>query len=792
MALLLTKDINIIPKDFFSSFNDDNKVIYKITDKFNIIQNDIEYITNDELTSLIDNYFENIIYSNGKVIHSDLISQILWFRKDFDYSQIILRHLENYLKEKKIAIRNSIKKGVFDIESGLNSLIKNYFDKIYTSIIFVSDNKNIISFGLTQLYNQIITDPPLLVFLKAEISSLDENNVNSIIKLTSVMKTISDVNPDIKSYNWFLFLISSSFGTVIEENNNISYPVPENHKQIINFRKNLSLYQKIQTIYSFVGNDIHIILNNIVTSLFVTFIKIMKTCSILELYYLVNNYKKVFESIFSHENILIQNKNIKDIFTNQFLIFIVRIEKEKNIKLENIVKCFQTVYKLFTPSGISRDFIIQKISGIFSNESSQNYLLNIINRNINTNTNINININININTNTNTNTNTKEILDIINQGINTKIKEKLNDSCNIISFCAIISNKDIFIERYNKMLINRILYKPNILNERAYYKILEYGFGTKLTYKTNKILTDMESTLQDKEEFNKVIDSIKNQNKVLTDMESTLQDKEEFNKVIDSIKNQNKVLKNLVSSRCYDFINKMNVITSSYNNWDINQIEGIIGDDILTNFKSNYIIANMMEIYNKFYEFRYENKRKLNWYPHFGEIVFDFNEIEFKMLPIQFMILEHINKIKEIHKDDLINFPILFGYNNHFIKSIISSLLLGQIIKLDENKIKINLDNTTNITTNYIDLFFTSSGYTDIWNNRREQELVVSREEVLSSWINHFLKKESYNKTDLFYKIKKSIDLFDFNIDFLDKVINDMIIKDYIKYNGDKIEKIIW
>jgi hypothetical protein len=241
MALLLTKDINIIPKDFFSSYNNDNKVTYKIKDKFNIIQNDIEFITNDELTSLIDNYFENIMYSNEKVIHSDLISQISWFRKDFDYSQIILRHLENYLKEKKIAIRNSIKKGVFDIESGLNSLIKNYFDKIYTSITFVSDNKNIISFGLTQLYNQIITDPSLLVFLKTEISSLDENNVNSIIKLTSVMKTISDVTPDIKSYNWFLFLISSSFGTILEENNNVSYPVPENYKQLINFRKNLSL-----------------------------------------------------------------------------------------------------------------------------------------------------------------------------------------------------------------------------------------------------------------------------------------------------------------------------------------------------------------------------------------------------------------------------------------------------------------------------------------------------------------------------------------------------------------------
>ena len=72
-------------------------------------------------------------------------------------------------------------------------------------------------------------------------------------------------------------------------------------------------------------------LRNIVTSLFGTFIEIMKTCSILELQYLVNNYKKVFESIFAHQH-LFQNKNIKDTFTNQFFIFIVRIEKKTTIE----------------------------------------------------------------------------------------------------------------------------------------------------------------------------------------------------------------------------------------------------------------------------------------------------------------------------------------------------------------------------------------------------------------------------------------------------------------------------
>jgi hypothetical protein len=274
-------------------------------------------------------------------------------------------------------------------------------------------------------------------------------------------------------------------------------------------------------------------------------------------------------------------------------------------------------------------------------------------------------------------------------------------------------------------------------------------------------------------------------------MEYTLQDRENFIKIADIIKKENKPYQHSIGYKCDDIVNVMNIVTSSYNNWDVNQTEGIVGGDVLTNFKSDYILTNMMYVYSKFYESRYENKRKLNWYPHFGEIVFDFNGTEFKMLPIQFMILEHIHKMNEISKEDLINFHIFAGYNEHFRKSIVSSLLLGGIIKLSESKFKINSD-ITKVTTNYVDLFFTSSAYADIWNARREKELVLSREEVLSTWINHFVKKEPIDKIGLFSKIKKSMDLFDFTSEFLDKVINDMIKKDYIRYNEEKLEKIVW
>lgn len=690
-------------------------------DKFAIIQNDISNLSNDELISKLDNYFENLfLNSNQRVFHIDLIIQIIRFRKDIDVSEIILRHLDNYLKEKKISIRNSIKKGNFEIDSGLNSLIKNYFDKINICYSFISDNQKIMSYGLSQLYHKIITDPSLLTFLTYEISSLEESNINSIKKLTTVMKKISIVNPDIKSYQWFLFLIASSIRTIMDKNINKTYPISnENYQQIINFKENLSLYQKVETFYSYIGNDIRIITNSIISILFDSFIKIMNSCSLLELYYLIEYNKNIFETIFKYDT------DLNHQFTNQLFVFIIRIEENKQINLKNFIKCFQTIHDLLLPSGNSRDIINMHISDIFSNENSQKLLLDTININI--------------------------------------ITNKINDLSNILYFCSNIKNKDIFIEKYNHMLINRLIYKPNILIERKYYYVLQYIFGDKLLYKTNKILIDIECTIHDKENFIKLSDVIKKENKPYQDLNG-------YN---------------------YDIVNIMNVITSSYNNWDANYSEGIIPNDFLKKYKNAYILLNMMYIYSEFYKLRYENKRKLNWYPHFGEIVFDFNGIEFKMLPIQFIILEHIYKVNKISKNDLINFQIFSGYNEHFKKSIVSSLLLGGIIILEDSNIKINSD-ISKITTNYIDLFFTSSGYADIWNIRREKELILSREEVLSTWINHFLKKESLEKIELMSKIKKSMDLFEFNIDFLDNVINDMITKDYIKYNKEKLEKIIY
>ena len=95
---------------------------------------------------------------------------------------------------------------------------------------------------------------------------------------------------------------------------------------------------------------------------------------------------------------------------------------------------------------------------------------------------------------------------------------------------------------------------------------------------------------------------------------------------------------NIKSINDLELKDKFNIVTTSYNVIDINHSEGILNLDI----DINSDLFNIMKIYSKFYSQRFENKRKLNIYPHFGEIIFDFMGKEFKMMPIQYILLEHI------------------------------------------------------------------------------------------------------------------------------------------------------
>jgi len=678
-----------------------------LSDKFNIINDDVKDIPQSNLSSLLDNYFENLLYSNERIIHSDLLSQISWFRKDFDPSEIIIKHLENFLKQKKSIIRTNIKKGVFEIDSGLNKLIQGYCEKITIFSTHLNQKEKIIKTGLTKLFEQIISDPSLISYLKSELSLLKIENKKDVNILINVMKKINNINPDLKSYQWFLFMIASSLTTVIDETNNKSYPVPENFQLIINFRDNLDFYKKVEEYYSFVDKDINIIISGFINVVFKNLISIMKTCSIKEFFSLIKNYNSILEKLFSLNNINYEGKPLKEAFTVNYLLFIDNCNYKE--QLGDFIKCFEVVSNLLNPTGTSRDIINNKISQLFSNEISQNYLLDMINQQL-----------------LSSNTNETSYRDILN-------------------FLSNIKDKDKFIEKYNSLMISRLLFSPNIDAERNIYTVLENKFGERLLNKTNKILTDMEYSMKDQENF-----------------------KELF-----------------LNS------NKLHVITSSCGNWDINQNEGILSNELITQSKDESALMYYLSKYNTFYQKRYQDKRKLNWSPHFGEITFDYLNKEFKMMPIQFIVIEFINKMKS-SKETILNANILSGYNEDFRKSIVSSLLFGGILKQENDIITLNSD-IDKMSTNYVDIFFSTTNYTDIWNKRREVELQMTREDVLSSWINHFVKKVSCDIVELYDKIKAQLTLFEFDKKLLEKVVTSMIEKDYIKYNSEnKLEKLLW
>jgi hypothetical protein len=236
---------------------------------------------------------------------------------------------------------------------------------------------------------------------------------------------------------------------------------------------------------------------------------------------------------------------------------------------------------------------------------------------------------------------------------------------------------------------------------------------------------------------------------------------------------------------------KLNTVVSSYSNWDVNQQEGILMYDTFKGYKNQYQLIDTLYTYDNYYRNSYDNKRKLIWYPHFGEIKFTYLNKDIVMLPIQFMILEHINLVKTISKEDILKNDLLNGYNDKFKNSILISLIVGGIIINNKNMLSVET-NIEKVSSDFIKVFFNSSNYANVWEEKRKEELIMNRKDVLSACINHFVKKGNCTVDELFGKIKETMDLFSFSVDDLVEVINTMISKDYIKKEGDLVEKLVW
>jgi len=686
-----------------------------LNDKFVIIENHIQQDDKKKLHDRVENYFENYLNSDIRILIPDYVNQIIWFEgiNLENFTVNIDSHIKNYLISRRNNMRSLIKIDNFYI-SGLNKFIKNFISKLeYLNSIIKSSDDKVIKEGIKQLTNLIISDSFILIFIEEQIVTFNINIQLDIEYLLTLTKGLNKYDNS-ETYNQMLKIISNIFKK--HAVNFKELPLPENIKRIQKLNQLLTIVKTIKSYFKFIKDDVKI-LTFPLCFLYVEYLcEIIKNNSLSEIEYVIEKtWFKKDNLIFFPSNLeaVENNKNIFNEIIDLVNITLVSNDINKTFQLINILKFTDGLIGINING--ETDVIHQKIANTLSSEELQES----IHKNIN---------------------------DLIIQ-----FKEK--DTIKLLNFVTNVKDKDIFISKYYEFLVKRLMTNISDINckfieyiqiEKKIFDYLKNKFGDKLVYKLNKVITDTEFSYNDNINFNKL-----------------------------NVK---------------DFKNLMTVITTSYNNWDINQNEGIINSSIVDSIKDT-VIGNHMNIYQKFYELRYENKRVINWFPHFGEVNISYLDCDIKMLPIQFMVLEMFNIKNSLTIHEVSNATFFNNYTTKFKNDIIGSLVSGGLFRVHND----NLELMTNkdFKNNLIEIFFTHSDYAAIWEQNRNDELAHTRQEITNTNINHLLKQNKRSKQELYDLVKQSIKVFELDQATFDKSIDYMVSMDYIKFD-DYYVKIIY
>jgi hypothetical protein len=128
------------------------------------------------------------------------------------------------------------------------------------------------------------------------------------------------------------------------------------------------------------------------------------------------------------------------------------------------------------------------------------------------------------------------------------------------------------------------------------------------------------------------------------------------------------------------------------------------------------------------------------------------------------------------------------NYSDDFIKKIIDSLVIGNVLIFDTEKYHINHN-----MEDYIDMikiFHSINNTNEIIKKEINEELCHDRCDIISTNINHFVKINEMKYNDLYNIVNKNITLFEVKQDLFDKVIENMIKKEYIVMNDNVIRKV--
>jgi hypothetical protein len=699
-------------------------------DKYGLIEYHLANEQNDTITSKIENYFENYLNSDIKVLAHDYINQAIIFNsiniQELIYSIEIF--IKNYLIQRRNNIRSFIKKEMFEL-SDLTKFLKNFIVKINFIASTLNINYDIFKNSILQLNNLIISDSIILIYIEDQVITFNKNIKELLLFIKYVSLTFGN-----DMYQQIIKL----FGGIYKKQiiNIEDYPIPINFRRIQKLNNLIKYYYKINNYYNFIKEDIteiniqlfklflndliELVKNNYLHEIEFTFDKIWP--------YILNIKKYNFEeknelmTILSNEII---NRCSNILTTDKDVETIIRFGKYSS-ELETIIKFGKNLTDIIITTYYDKHSIINaKISSAITNyfkpDETETKVINFINNFFN----------------------------------NSILNNQINDASASIVIINHLNNIDLFSNTYYSFLIKRLMNKINLIKPHEFEKYIE--IEKKFVLYLSKL--------------GKCIVNLYKINKVINDTLASYYENYQFNNI------SNKLLDTNIS-----------VITTSYNNWDINQTEGIVDTQILDLIKQTQL-GKYLKYYELYYIKKYENQRILNWFPHFGEINITYLNQKLKMLPIQFMIVELFNDVDQLFFKDIINSKILINYSEKFKTDIINSIIISELFMI-ENEMII-LSKSTSIKNNLIDIFLKTSDYPNIWEQMKENELAHSREEIVNTIINHTLKTCSKKKSELYLLVNKDVKLFKLDNEIFEKSLKYLIEMDYIKLNDlDEYEKI--
>jgi hypothetical protein len=742
-----------------------------IHDKFNIIGNYNSNFRKENMSSWIKELFQNKQsgYSND-LIHQYLYSYL--FLNNNNNVEDIINIIDKAIGiEINFRVKNilpKIRKNNFSL-SDFKYLVDSILEtirKINDTVFIINKYRNkyfntieykkyywgmsiIYKVALNNIFSKLIDHSIIKKYLESNMIEKEDENKNDIKNIFYFMYKIKNYNP--QCFEYFINNFVNNVDAHMNEDEYISNSVNLGIFALFkNFNSKMKTFKEFDEYYSFIDKETK---KNLTIKLTNNLVSVLSN---IFSYNISKNEIKIVMN-FCHKNL----ENIKRVWSNlnesdsiyEKELFINTIMNFINSKFELLVPDCKTFdgfnnFIHFFDRAITLDKIINKDSDNLTHlsEKLSNNLQNVI-------------------------ASDKKFIDIMCQIINKKMIEisVMNNNpensasiCNILQLLNYVNEKDVFYAKYSQYLIGRLLSSPNLYFEKQIVDTIESIQDYSYVKKLHKMIDDIGIS------------------------ESNLNNY----KLIKINQKENTVDSNFS-------LDKLDLITFSYNVWDIslNKNKKQITD--FSNFVENSQLKSYLLTYEKFYKTKYSG-RSLSWFLEMGSIqvgtVCNKNEYTLLLNLYQMALLELFNQKDSISEEDVIDYMTkCFGKNLDTYQNVIKSFLISGILmktaKLEYNS---NFTNSTSLV-NLIQIYNNVSSYEIKIDKQIESQITLDREIVIQANIINLLKIQKMNLDGIYHKLSDTLCKY-FTVDknIVKENLDILTKKEYITSNSDEYSNIVY